>query len=112
MKTEEERHIRLVLWMGISIFLGMIGLAIVMTAITAEAGCIGPVIAGECEGGDVPWDTHTDCQIRQDAPIGTFWDKRGTEDAEDFPNAINPFTGQDAHDSNWFESEGKWGIKW
>jgi len=57
---------------------------------------------GKCEGSEVPWDTHPDGQIRQDAPPGFFYDKRNTQDERNYPNAINPFTGRDANDSNWF----------
>jgi hypothetical protein len=38
----------------------------------------------------------------QQAPPGFYWDKRGTEFQRQHPEYVNPFTGRDAHDSNWF----------
>ncbi len=66
-------------------------------------GCIGPIIMGVCKGQLVPFDTHQDGKIRQDAPPGFFWDRRGSEEERKNPQSINPFTGRDGNDSDWFE---------
>lgn len=34
----------------------------------ANAGCIGPVIMGECKGQVVPWDTHPNVRDREPSP--------------------------------------------
>lgn len=75
----------------------------------AVAGCIGPVIMGRCQGQEVPWDTHPMPEYREQrpAPPGFYWDKRGTETQGRHPEWINPFTGRDPHDSNWFKQEGE-----
>jgi len=72
----------------------------------AAAGCIGPVIMGECKGQQVPWDSHPPgYQEKSPAPPGFYWDKRGTKSQKQHPEWINPFTGKDGHDSNWFEND-------
>ena len=97
---------RVVFVIGVMVFLGMVALAVIMMfATSANAGCIGPVIMGECAGGEVPWDTHPDGERREEAPPGFYWDKRGTRDEQRYPGAINPFTGQDAHDSHWHQPQ-------
>jgi hypothetical protein len=75
----------------------------------ALAGCIGPVINGVCHGQEVPWDTHPEQEYKEErpAPPGFFWDKRGSKIQWERPEWINPFTGKDAHDSNWFNQEEK-----
>src|SRR5690349_878711 len=72
---------------------------------SVNAGCIGPEIMGVCQGQEVPYDTHPDGQIRQDAPPGFFYDKRGTRDEERYPGSVNPFTGKDANDSSWMNQQ-------
>jgi hypothetical protein len=73
-----------------------------------RGGCIGPVIMGDCKGTTVPWDTHpSGYQERQPAPPGFFWDRRGSETERRHPEWINPFTGRDGHDSNWFKQQEK-----
>ena len=67
------------------------------------AGCIGPVIMGECKGQSVKWDTHAG-QNNKQAPAGTYYDKRGTTHQQENFNDVNPYTGRDAHDSDWFGS--------
>lgn len=73
--------------------------------LNVNAGCIGPIIMGECKGSLVKWDTHPfDYQENNPAPAGFHWDKRGTKIQDDHPEWVNPFTGRDAHDSNWFQN--------
>lgn len=68
----------------------------------ATAGCIGPVIMGECQGLIVPWDTHPQGPSNMPpAPPGFYYDKRGTMAEQLNPGSINPFTGRDAHDADW-----------
>jgi hypothetical protein len=68
------------------------------------AGCIGPVINGECKGREVPWDTHPPgYQEERPAPPGFYWDHRGTKRQQKHPEWINPFSGRDQHDSDWFK---------
>jgi hypothetical protein len=68
---------------------------------SAFAGCIGPVIMGECKGQVVQWDTHPQGPSR-DPPAGPgfYYDKRGTNAEQENPGTINPFTGRDAHDAD------------
>lgn len=74
-------------------------------AAPAQAGCIGPVIMGECEGSEVPWDTHPNgYEEPRPASPGFYWDKRGTKVQADHPEWVNPLTGRDPHDSNWFDN--------
>jgi hypothetical protein len=79
------------------------GLGFVLLAGTgvANAGCIGPVIMGECEGQDVPWDTRLPSEQHPAPPAGSRWDWRGTQEQRQPPNEINPFTGHDPQDSHW-----------
>ena len=78
---------------GLMTLLGMISLY-------SHAGCIGPVIMGECKGAVVPYDTHHDGISRQPAPYGYYYDKRGSQYARDHFGKVNPFTGFDPHDAN------------
>lgn len=82
--------------------------ALLLTATTkAAAGCIGPVIMGTCQGQSVPWDTHPatiplpSLPMQAPAPAGFYWDYRGTPRQRYKPEWINPFTGRDAHNSDW-----------
>lgn len=82
----------------------IIGFSISWFALNVSAGCIGPIIMGECKGSVVEWDTHPlDYKESYPAPAGFHWDKRGAEIQDKHPEWINPFTGRDAHDSNWFQ---------
>jgi len=68
---------------------------------SAFAGCIGPVIMGECKGQIVPWDTHP--QGPSNEPVagpGFYYDKRGTNAEQKNPGTINPFSGRDANDAD------------
>lgn len=87
------------------------GLLLLGSAAAAHAGCTGPTIMGVCYGASTEYDTHGDGQIRPSAPPGFFFDKRGTADEENFPGAIDPFTGRDAHDSNWGNTPQRQGIQ-
>jgi hypothetical protein len=40
-------------------WLHMVSAALLLAGSSVEAGCIGPVILGECHGKEVPWDTGT-----------------------------------------------------
>lgn len=72
-----------------------------VTSFNASAGCVGPVIMGECKGEIVPWDTHPLGQASTPAaPPGSFYDKRGTNAEQLNPGSVNPFTGRDAHDTD------------
>lgn len=72
----------------------------------ALAGCIGPVIMGKCQGQTVPWDTHQDPRYETpQAPPGFYWDKRGTEYERKNPGLVDPFTGRDPNDSDWYRRE-------
>lgn len=66
-----------------------------------QAGCIGPVIMGVCQGQQVPWDTHPDAGqvLRPSPPPGWIYDRRQEPAHQDH---VNPFTGQDANDPDWF----------
>jgi hypothetical protein len=69
--------------------------------LSAVAGCIGPVIMGECKGEIVPWDTHPHGQSNNPPPAaGVYYDKRGTNAEQLNPGSVNPFTGRDAHDAD------------
>jgi hypothetical protein len=83
----------------------VLGLGLVLLAGTgvAKAGCIGPVIMGECKGQDVPWDTHEPGTEHPDPPAGSYWDWRGTTEQQRYPENVNPFTGRDPNDSQWFD---------
>ena len=71
------------------------------TPFPAFAGCIGPVIMGECKGQSVQWDTHPQGPSNTPPPgPGFYYDKRGTNAEQENPGTINPFTGRDAHDAN------------
>ncbi len=79
---------------------------VLLLATSARAGCIGPVIMGDCKGQEVPWDTHEQVnqQPRADPPAGFYWDWRSNqEEMQRQPNGINPFTGRDANDSTWLQ---------
>lgn len=81
-------------------------IAAALAASPASAGCIGPVIMGECKGSEVPWDTHPPgYEEDRAAPPGFHWDKRGTRTQERHPEWVDPFTGQDPHDSHWFDQD-------
>jgi hypothetical protein len=79
---------------------------------TAWAGCIGPVIMGECQGSSVPWDTHpAGVPASPQPPAGFYWDHRpelaapAAENPWQWMNrqqSVNPFTGRDAHDPQGF----------
>ena len=71
----------------------------------ANAGCVGPVIMGQCHGSEVPWDTHADPKDRLPDPGVFVRDKRGTDVQRKHPEWINPFTGEDAHDSHWHRNK-------
>jgi len=73
---------------------------IALTAPTlAFAGCIGPVIMGECQGQVVQWDTHPQGASNvPPAPSGFYYDRRGTDVEQMNPGAVNQSTGRDAHD--------------
>ena len=81
--------------------------ALVIAAIAgiAEAGCIGPVIMGKCQGQQVPWDTHTAAPKHPNPPPGFYWDWRGTSEARKHWDSVDPLTGKDAHDSQWSEPD-------
>jgi hypothetical protein len=82
-------------------------LSCLTTLTPVGAGCIGPVIMGKCQGQAVDWDTHSSgYQEPRPAGAGFYWDKRGTPQAQQQPGAVNPFTGQDAHDSRWGSGDG------
>lgn len=67
----------------------------------AYAGCIGPVIMGECTGQIVQWDTHPQgTSNTPPAAPGFYYDKRGTNAEQQNPGSVNPFTGRDAHDAD------------
>ncbi len=69
---------------------------------TAGAGCIGPVIAGECKGAVVEWDTHPQRDRHPDAMGGSYFDWRGSADQRQRHwQDIDPDTGRDANDSQW-----------
>lgn len=76
--------------------------AILVLASAAGAGCIGPVILGECTGQPVPWDTHPDSARigRQSLPPGAYWDRRS--DSEHRRHS-DPHTGRDPHDPRWLD---------
>jgi hypothetical protein len=75
--------------------------AILATPFGAMAGCIGPVIMGECKGQMVEWDTHPQGASNAPPPApGFYYDKRGTNAEQINPGSVNPFTGRDAHDAN------------
>jgi hypothetical protein len=78
-----------------------LGFVLLVSARAAQAGCIGPVIMGECKGQDVPWDTHPPGEQHTEPPAGSQWDWRGTHEQRQHPNEINPFTGHDPQDSHW-----------
>lgn len=86
-----------------------VGIWLGMTAVV-HAGCEGVTIMGVCHGTEVPYDTHADGEIRQDAPAGFYYDKRGSRDEEDYPGSVNPFTGRDANDSDWSGEQGETGM--
>lgn len=48
------------------------------------------------------WGYSAPAPVPQQAPPGFYWDKRGTEFQRQHPEYVNPFTGRDPHDSNWF----------
>ena len=69
--------------------------------ITVSAGCIGPVIMGECKGQIVQFDTHPQGPSNTPpAAPGYYYDKRGTNAEQRNPGSVNPFTGRDAHDAD------------
>jgi len=87
-------------------------IALLLIAPTAHAGCIGPVIMGECKGSTVPYDTHPYTMQTPGAmpvlpaPPGMYWDHRPEllnptgnmlQQIQRW-NTINPFTGRDPHD--------------
>lgn len=78
-----------------------LGFVLLVSVRVAQAGCIGPVIMGECKGADVPWDTHPLGRQHPEPPAGAQWDWRGTKEQRQHPNEINPFTGHDPQDSHW-----------
>jgi len=88
---------------ALKVSLGL-GLALVLAASSARAGCIGPTIMGKCEGAEVPWDTHPFGQRHPDPPPDFHLDWRGTEEYWENPQNFDPFTGRDPHDSHWFDS--------
>jgi len=67
----------------------------------AWAGCTGPVINGVCQGQTVPWDTHLPGEEHPPPPAGFRWDWRGSDESLEHSGEINPFTGEDPHDSRW-----------
>ena len=69
---------------------------------SAQAGCIGPVIMGECTGQAVPWDTHQDAVEvqRPSPPPGWHIDRRGNPEHE---RHSDPQTGHDPHDPHWLD---------
>ncbi|HWR76513.1 MAG TPA: hypothetical protein VN283_04805 [Thiobacillus sp.] len=80
------------------VMLFLVALAI---PIAASAGCIGPVIMGECKGQIVQWDTHPQGPFdTPPAAPGFYYDKRGTNAEQQNPGSVNPFTGRDAHDAD------------
>ena len=84
--------------------LAMVGFVGILSA-PASGGCIGPVIMGQCEGQSVPWDTHVPAyREERPAPPGFYWDKRAVPVDLQEPGAVDPFTGRDAHDSDWYRS--------
>ena len=72
-------------------------LALLATSVDIQAGCIGPVIMGKCEGEVVEWDTHPN-GFKQ-APTAFPHDRRGTP--QDQRGWVDPDTGIDAHDARW-----------
>ena len=88
---------------ALKIHLGL-GLALVLGANSAQAGCIGPTIMGKCQGSEVLWDTHPIDQRHPDPPPGFYWDWRGTKEYRQNPYNFDPFTGREPHDSHWHDS--------
>lgn len=76
-----------------------VALIILCAPFPVFAGCIGPIIMGECKGQSVPFDTHPQGPS-QTPPPGFYYDKRGTSEERKNPGAINPFTGRDANDAD------------
>lgn len=82
-------------------------IATLLFATESLAGCIGPVIMGQCSGGEVPWDTSQPVPGRQrepDAGPGFHWDRtndRAYQRAN--PDSVDPFNGKSAHDSTWVQ---------
>ncbi len=85
----------------VAVLLGVL----IVGAGSASAGCIGPVINGQCEGQAVPWDTHPPQEQHPDPPAGFQWDWRGTAEQQRHPTEIDPFTGRDPHDSQWHQRQ-------
>lgn len=79
------------------------GLVWLLSTSAVWAGCIGPTIMGECEGAEVPWDTHPLGQKHPDPSAGFYWDWRGTEEYRQNPQDFDPFSGRDPHDSHWHD---------
>jgi hypothetical protein len=76
-------------------------LATLAVPFAATAGCIGPVIMGECKGQIVQSDTHPQGPSNTPpAAPGFYYDKRGTNAEQQNPGSVNPFTGRDAHDAD------------
>lgn len=76
-------------------------LAALTMPIAVSAGCIGPVIMGECQGQAVQWDTHPQGPSNTPpAAPGYYYDKRGTNAEQLNPGSVNQFTGRDAHDAD------------
>jgi hypothetical protein len=82
-----------------------LALAALLLSPAVHAGCIGAVIMGECQGSSVPWDTHQEGYRTNQSPPGFYWDKRSLPQQQRQPGAVDPFTGRDAHDSNWFDDD-------
>lgn len=78
-----------------------LAIAVLLSPNAAFAGCIGPVILGDCKGQIVEWDTHPQGPSHTPpATSGFYYDKRGTSAEQVNPGSINPFSGRDAHDAD------------